>query len=309
MDTSISIGIVGTGAVGGFFGSKFALAGYHVVFLSRGETLKSFKTNGMRFESLGKQSVIKDAIFTDNAEDLKICKYVFFTVKSYDSSSAIDQIKTHIAHDTTIITPQNGINNDVLLSEALGKQQVLPALAKIGVSTPKPGFVKHTGLGILVAGEYDGKSSARLSELAMLCKNAGIEFIPTNKIQVERWKKYIWNCTFNIIASITRLRLDQILKDSSLKSLCEETIKEMLLIADKEGVHFDDEPDPVQARIGFAEKLGTFKPSTLEDLEKGKRIELDAFTGYILTLAHKHNIAVPINEALYALLHGITVTK
>jgi 2-dehydropantoate 2-reductase len=306
---NVSIGIVGVGAVGGFFGAKFALAGYHVVFLSRGKTLKFVKTNGLRFDSIGKQNVIKDAVFTDNPEDLKMCKYIFFTVKSYDSLSAISQIKTHISPDATIITPQNGINNDVFLSDAFGKQRVLPALLKIGVSTPELGFVKHTGLGILVVGEYDGKSSLRLNELLTICNKAGIECIVTDKIQVERWKKYIWNCTFNIIASITRLRLDQILNDASLKFLCESTIKELLMIADKEHIHFDDEKDPIQARITFAEKLGTFKPSTLEDLEKGKKIELDAFTGYVLSLAHKYTVSAPINEALYALLHGIVELK
>lgn len=298
----MKIGIVGTGAVGGFFGTKLKLAGFDVVFLSRGKNLEVMKKEGLTLDTLGKIYTIKNAVFTEKIEDLNNCDYILFTVKSYDTKTTAEQIKKIVVNNTFIITPQNGINNDIIIGEILGKEKVIPAMAQVGVSTPRPGYIKHVSLGKLTFGEYDGKYSERIKEFESILKKAGIETVVADNIQLARWKKYIWNCTFNIIAAITGLSLDKILIDPYLKELCKNTILEIKTVAEKEGIVFDEE-DVVEARIKMAEVMGNFKPSTLEDLEKGKRIELDAFTGTVIELAKKHNLEVPINSTLYAILH------
>lgn len=300
----MKIGIVGTGAVGGFFGAKLKLAGFDVIFLSRGKSLEVLKKDGLTFDTLGKIFKIDDTLFTDNPEELGELDYILFTVKSYDTKSAAEQIKKIITDKTTVITPQNGINNDVIIGDIIGKDKLIPAMAQVGVSTPKPGYVKHVSLGKLTLGEYSGEYTERVKGFETMLKKAGIEVIVSNNIQLARWKKYIWNCTFNIIAAITGLSLDKLLADSYLRELCRKTILEIKEVAESEGIIFD-EKDVVEARIKMAEVMGSFKPSTLEDLEKGKRIELDAFTGTVIELAKKHNLSVPINKTLYALLHGI----
>ena len=298
------IGIIGTGAVGGYFGAKLQLAGNTVIFLSRGETLKTLKSNGLTFETKEKTSNIKDAIFTDDPTELRTCKCILFTVKSYDTKSAINQIKDYINDETLVISFQNGIDNDIKLLEALGNHRVIPGLVRGGYSSPKAGYIKNLGFATLVVGEYDGTKSARLKEFVDIFIKAGIEIILSNNIQTERWKKYTWNCTFNIISSITRLRVDQMLNNSKVRDLCIRTMKEIILVANKEGVILSED-DTIRESIALAEKLGTFKTSTLQDIENGKQIELEAFTGYILKLAHKHNLKVPINEILYDLLFRI----
>lgn len=299
------IGIIGAGAVGGFLGAKLILASNNVIFLSRGETIKALKSNSLILESKGKTYTIKDALYTDDASQLKNCKYILFTVKSYDTKSTINQVKNYIDDNALVITPQNGINNDLQLSEVLGRKRVIAGLIKGGFSSPQAGYIKNFGYAILVVGKYDGNVSPRLKEFINICNEAGIEIILSKNIQTERWKKYIWNCTFNIISSITRLRVDQMLNNSKIRNLCINTMKEIILVANKEGIILK-ENDIIQEAIILAKKLGAFKTSTLQDIENGKKIELEAFTGYILKLAHKHNLKVPINELLYVLLYGIT---
>lgn len=299
----MKIGIIGAGAVGGFFGAKLKLAGYDVVFLSRGNNLDVMKKEGLTLETMGKIFNIKNAVFTDKLEELNNCDYVLFTVKSYDTKTTAEQIKNIVTEKTTIVTPQNGINNDIIIGDILGKEKVIPAMAQIGVSTPKLGFIKHVSLGKLILGEYDGKYSNRIKEFESILKKAEIETVITDNIQLARWKKYIWNCTFNIIAAITGLSLDQILFDPYLKELCKNTILEIKTVAESEGIVLDEE-DVVVSRIKMAEAMGTFKPSTLEDLEKGKKIELDTFTGTVIELAKKHKVSVPINNTLYAILQS-----
>lgn len=302
------IGIIGTGAVGGFFGGKLALAGFEVVFFARGKTLETLKTKGLTLETKEKTSLINNAIFSDDPSKLKTCKYILFIVKSYDTKTTIDKIKNYIAKDAIVITPQNGINNDLILSKVLNKKQIIPALTKGGFSSPKPGHFINLGFAVLEVGEYDGKISSRLTEFANICNKAGIKTIVSKQIQTERWKKYIVNCTFNIISAIIRLKTDQILNNSKTRELCVETMKELIIIANKEGIALD-EKSAIDESIRLVEKLGSFKTSTLQDIEKSKPIELEAFTGYVLELAKKNNLKVPINELLYTLLYGITESK
>lgn len=304
----MKIGIVGTGSVGGYFGGKLAFAGYDVVFLSRGRTLEILKTHGLTLETKEKTSIIKDAIFTDDPSELKTCKYILFTVKSYDTQSTISKIKNYISDDAIIITQQNGINNDLILSKVLGKKRVIPALTKGGYSSPNPGHFKNLGFASIEVGEYNGKISSRLKDFADIFKKTGIKVVISKEIQTERWKKYIVNCTFNIISAITKLRVDQILNNPEIHNLCIQTMKELIIISKKEGILLN-EKETINGSIMLAKKLGPFKTSTLQDIEKGKPIELEAFTGYVLKLAHKHKIKVPINELLYTLLCGFVESK
>lgn len=299
----MKISIIGTGAVGGFFGAKLALAEFDISFFARGKNLEEMRKNGLKFETRGKIYNIKDAIFTDNPKELGKPDYILFTVKSYDTKKTAKQIKEIVGENTNVITPQNGINNDIILSEILGKDRIIPGMAKIGVNMPRPGWVKHTSLGILIIGEYDGSYSDRIKDFESIAKKAGIEFIASKNIQSDRWKKYIWNCTFNIICAITQLAVDQVLQDEFLYKLCIDTMNEILQVAEKENINLDEE-EAIKITIDLAKKLGHFKPSTLEDLERGKPIELEAFTGTVISFGEKHHVPTPINNTLYALLRS-----
>ncbi len=295
------IGVVGTGAVGGFFGSKLSLSGLNVIFLSRAKNLDKMQKDGLILDSMGEVSVVKNAVFTDDASKLSDCDLILFTVKSYDTLEAISQVKNYIKHDAVILTPQNSIINDELLSKEFGKKRVIPGFAKVGVSMPDLAYVKHTSLGIINFGEYDGKITNRIKALKNTFEEANVEVVIHENIQVSRWKKFIWNSTFNIIAAVTEKPLDEILNHEPSYDLCVKTIKEIEQVAIAEGIDFGDE-NVVEARMELSKKLGHFKPSTLDDVEKGKPIELDAFTGTVINLARKHNLEVPINEVLYSLL-------
>ncbi len=299
----MKIGIVGTGAVGGFIGAKLALDNHEVVFLSRGRILKEMQKKGLKFDSQGKIELIRDAIFTEDAKELESCELIFFTVKSYDTESAALQIKDYVSKDTVIITPQNGIHNDVILGEIFNKKKIIPGMAKVGVSMPEPGCVDHSKLGVLTLGEYSGKITERIREIKKIIVSSGIKCIISKNIQEDRWGKYIWNCTFNIIAAITELNLSQILDDVFLRKLAISTMKEIISVAKAKSIKLNEKM-VISKNLDLAENLGEFEPSTLEDVRKGKPIELDAFTGRVIKYAEKLEIKVSINETLYALLHG-----
>lgn len=263
------------------------------------------KQQGLTVDSLGDVQVLEKAVFTDDASDLKDCDLILFTVKSYDTQSAINQIKPHLNQETVILTPQNSIVNDRVLAQEFGQERVIPGFAKIGVGMPQPAYVRHTGLGIINFGEYDSASSDRVKKIKSLFNQAGVQANIVENIQTARWQKYIWNCTFNIIAAIIEQPLDIILDQPETYDLCIRTIKEIEQVAIKEGINFE-EVDVVAEALALAKKLGHFKPSTLEDVEKDKPIELDAFTGTVIKLAKKHDLEVPVNQTLYALLAGKT---
>lgn len=297
----MKISIIGAGGVGGFFGAKFALSGQDVVFICRGKNLEVCRKNGLTLESEGSKFIIKDAIFSDDYKEIEGSDYIIVTVKSYDTDIIAEQIKPYINPNTLIITIQNGIDNDLKLASALNSKNVLPGFARVAASTPEPGVVQHTSMGIIVLGEYNGEISERLKTFSTYCEKAGIQCDISKDILKERWNKYIWNCTYNIISAIYRKDLREILADKELNDLSINTMKELYAIAKLEGHDFNLD-EAIKSKLEYTYNLGPFKTSTLQDVEKGKPLEIEAFTGYILKLAKKHNIKLPINEALYKLV-------
>ena len=280
----MKISIIGTGGVGGYFGSKFYLVGSNVVFICRGKNLEVYKQKGLSLESNNNRYLIKDAVFTDNYEKITDSDYIIITVKSYDTDTVAQQIKSYVSPNTLIITVQNGINNDLKLASVLGSKNIIPGMAKIAVSTPEPGVIKHTSMGVIVIGEYNGEISQRLKTFSSYCEKAGIGCTISQNILKERWDKFIWNCTYNIISAIYRLNLREILADEKLKELSIDTMKELYHLAKKEGYDFNID-ESIKSKLEYTYNLGPFKTSTLQDVEKGKPLELEAFTGYILKLA------------------------
>ncbi len=191
----------------------------------------------------------------------------------------------------------------MILQGIFGKDKIIPGMAKIGTAMPEPGLVKHTRLGILTLGEYSGEESPRLLQIQQILTEAGIECLLPSEIQKKRWTKYTWNCTFNIVAAITELNLAQILANPDLVKVCEEVIKEIFAVAQAKGVDLNLD-EVLEASFVLAKKLGEFKPSTLEDVEKGKPIELDAFTGQVIKYGQECELETPRNEVLYGLLAG-----
>ena len=288
---------MGAGAVGGAFGSKLVKEKNNTVFfIARGPHLETIKRNGLSVQTRKEKFTLK-VNFSDNPGDFNSKPdLILLTLKSFDTEIAIEQLKSVVFKKTQILSLQNGIENYPKLVNAFGEKRVVRGFCGINAEVLKSGVIQ-CGPGEIFIGENKGKMSVRIQWLQSLFEESNIRCNVSEDIHQDVWRKFAWNCIFNIVTATTQLKLSKIFDDPEKIQLCKNLFKEIrqvaksqdvLLGADKEKLIFD-----------IAKDAGDIKPSTLQDRLKGKRMEYDAFTGALIRLADKHKIHIPLNRSLY----------
>ncbi len=155
------IAVMGTGAVGGYFGAKLAAAGHEVAFIARGRHLQALRASGLRVTSANDDLQIDIAKFTDDIATIGKVDLILFCVKSYDSETAAEQIRPLVSDRTHILSLQNGIDNPEKLARVFHPEQVFPAVVYVGAQLTSPGVITHANVGpSIIFGQSDGGASA-----------------------------------------------------------------------------------------------------------------------------------------------------
>ena len=288
---------MGAGAVGGTFGALLAKVKTNTVFfIARGQHLEAVKRNGLSVQSRKENFTIKVNV-SDNPNDFESKPdLILLTVKSFDTDSAIEQLKPIVFRKTQILSLQNGIENYPKLVNAFGEKRVVRGFCGMNAEVLQPGVIQG-GQGYIFIGENIGEISARIQWLKSLFETSKIQCTVSQDIHQDVWRKFAWNCIFNIVSATTQLTVGEIVDDPEKIQLCKELFKEISQVAKSQDVMLG--PDKEKLIFDIAGDSGHIKPSTLQDRLKGKRMEYDAFTGALIRLADKHKIHIPINRALY----------
>lgn len=292
--------VMGAGAVGGYFGGRLAEKNTAVVTLiARGDHLKAIRKEGLIIQSDGGQTTIRTDAFEDPAHAARP-DLILFTVKSYDTDAAIEQVAPMVTENTQILTLQNGIENYPKLVQAFGEERVIQGFCKIGAGILKPGTIVHKAFGEVTAGEQDGKVTPRTDALKRLFESADIPINISKDIQRDVWLKFSWNTLLNMVTAAGNVTVEKIFEQRESEELCYRLFEEVRDVASSEGVILSAEDG--KKIIESAKSLTGFETSTYQDRQKGKKMEYEAFTGAIVRLAKEHGLQVPYNEALYAIL-------
>jgi len=288
---------MGAGAVGGTFGALLAKVKTNTVFfIARGQHLEAVKRNGLSVQSRKENFTIKVHV-SDNPGDFKSKPdLILLTVKSFDTESAIEQLKPVVFRKTQILSLQNGIENYPKLVNAFGEERVVRGFCGMNAEVLQPGVIQG-GPGYIFVGENIGEVSARIQWLKSLFETSNIQCTVSQDIRQDVWRKFTWNCIFNIVSATTQLTVGKIVDDPEKIQLCKELFKEISQVAKSQDVMLG--ADKEKLIFDIAGDSGDIKPSTLQDRLKGKRMEYDAFTGALIRLADKHKIHIPINRSLY----------
>lgn len=292
--------IMGSGAVGGFYGAHFArMDGLEVTFAARGAHLVALQRRGLRITGktvmhLHPVHAVEDPSALEQPPDL-----VIVAVKSYDTPEAIRLIRPVVARHTQILTIQNGLENYELLTEAFGSSNVIRGFCKIGAELTAPGVIDYRGFSSVVFGEEDGSSSNRVLQLQKIMEHAGITVQVSRDIRRDAWMKFLWNGIFNMMTGLTGSTTDLIFEDEDAYAIAWQLFYEMRAVASAQGVRITEKDGA--AVIEETRTFGAFKTSTWQDRQKGKPLEYDAFCGYIVRKGAAFKLAVPVNQTLFAL--------
>ena len=293
------VAVVGAGAVGGYFGGLLARAGAPVVMIGRPAFVEAVNQNGLFLDTLEFQEKARVEASTEMAA-VKGAEVVLFCVKTTDNASTACAIAGLLAKDALVVSMQNGVDN-VEQIRAAARIEALPSVVYVAASVPKPGTVRHVGRGDLVV----GPKNAKTERIAALFSRANIPCRISENIEGELWTKLVWNCALNAVSALGRAKYGQIAGSTDAWEVVERAVYEVLAVARAANIQPPGLEDPKAALAGalkIATQMAEALSSTAQDLNRGKRTEIDSLNGYVSRRGAELGVATPVNQALYALV-------
>jgi 2-dehydropantoate 2-reductase len=299
----MKIAVMGAGALGCYFGGRLAAAGADVTFIGRGAHLDALRAGGLKIESpLGDLHLPKVNASSDPAEVGPV-DLVLFLVKLYDTEQAAEAIAPLLGPDTAVMTFQNGVNSRARIGRIVGEDRVIPGIAVIPADVRAPGIVRHSGpFARLVFGEPDGHESARCKAFLAALHNAGVDAEIAANIEVRVWEKFIMLSTLSAITTLTRLNIGPILADQACAALVRSAVIETTAVGRKVCPALPE--DAADKALAMLKGMpGHMHASMLDDLNRGKRLELNDLSGEVVRLGRELGIATPAHELAWRALH------
>ena len=314
----MKIAVFGAGAIGGYLAVKLHQAGADVSVIARGPHLAAIRENGLTLHSEGKTTTA-NLPCTDKPETAGLQDYVFVTLKATGLAPAAAGIASLMGPDTALVTAINGIpywyfygidspwrdrpiesvDPGGKLWEILPPRQAIGCIVYPAAEVVRPGYIEHTYGNRFTLGEPDGSKSARVEALSQMLVQAGLKAPVRKNIRDEIWVKLWGNLAFNPMSALTASTLDRLAFTPDLRATARAMMEEAAQVAEALGVRF---PIDVEKRIDGAGEVGAHKTSMLQDLERGRPIEIDALLGAVVELADLTGHKTPLLRAILALV-------
>lgn len=296
--------VVGSGAVGGYYGAKLARAGQRVSFVARGAHLHAIRDHGLQVRSpLGDFTVHAEA--DDDARRIGRVDVVLYAVKAYDNETALPLLDHLVGERTAVLTLQNGVDSPDEIAARTGREKVIAGPTYIGTALTAPGVIEQTGTARrIVFGEIFGRPP-RLSDRVLAIRDvmaeADIQAEAVADARGAMWEKFSYLAPFAGFSGASRLPLGPIWADPFTRAQFQAAVDEVIAVARAEGV---DMPDDMERRVkAYADSLpGSIRASLLIDLSAGRRIEVEALQGSVVRRGARAGVPTPIMSTLYAVL-------
>ena len=299
---SPTFAIMGSGGMGGYIGAKLSQAGYRVSFIARGAHLEAMQNNGLKIEGPDETFVIDPIQATSDPRDIGPVDFVIFCVKLWDTEAAGEQCRDLIGPDTAVLSMQNGVDAEPILSGILGSQHVMGATSEIGANIIEPGFVRRfTPFAIIRFGEFDQIRSARSIQFSEAITAAGLGAEHVDSISLTIWDKFLWLVGASALNCVTRQPFGPVREDPDTRALLRQIMEEVMSVANAKGIPLTNEN--IETRLDYIDSLpGQAKVSMALDLERGNRLELPWLSGTVIRMGKELSIPTPVNSVIYAAL-------
>jgi len=292
--------VIGTGAIGSFYGALLAKTGHSVSVVARSD-YEAVKTKGIRIRSeiLGDYTFRPAAVVRSAAELEAKPDCALLCIKVVEGADRVGLLRDAVGPGTSIVLISNGIDIEPEIAAAYPDNEVISGLAFIGVTRTAPGEIWHQAYGRLMLGNYPGGASERVKALATAFELAGIDGIATENITTARWQKCVWNAAFNPLSVLSGgLDTQDIL--STQEGFVRAIMQEIRAVAAANGHPLPE--DIVEKNVASTYKMPPYKTSMLVDFEAGQPMETEAILGNAVRAGRRRGIAIPHLESVYALM-------
>jgi 2-dehydropantoate 2-reductase len=297
--------ILGSGAVGGYYGARLAQAGNDVTFIARGPHLAAIRERGLEIRSPVLGDFVVHAPAEADTARVGPVDVVVVAVKAYDNATALPLVGPMLGPDTAILTLQNGVDSVSELAALYGEDPVIGGTTYVATALAGPGVIEQTGTHRrVVFGEVFGelpRRSDRVRRIHDALAGADVQSEPVEDGRTPVWEKFIFLAALAGFTGAARLPIGPVWADPEIRAHVLDGCREVERLARAEGVPVA--ADVIDRICEYIGKIpGTMRSSLLIDLSQGKRIEVEALLGSVVRRAAKAGIDVPIAKTLYAVL-------
>lgn len=304
----VHIVVVGSGAMGGLFGARLAAAGHDVLLYDTWqEHVDAIEERGLFIEGPDGTPIRYQVQATGNPPStLRGAELILVHVKSYDTYNALAPLEPRINPESLILSLQNGLGNLEQMQKALpNHQRFLLGTTAHGAGVTAPGRIRHAGPGPTVIGDpvQDRTPRLNLKPVRAAFQDAGFTTHIRDSILEAVWLKLAANVSINPLTALTGVRNGQLLDDPDLLELADAAVAETIAVMQATGI---DAPkrDFTQFAREVMRDTGTAHSSMLQDIQNGKRTEIDAINGAVARLGRNLGVPTPVNRWLTALVRN-----
>ena len=300
------IAVVGSGAVGSYYGGMLAHGGNDVRFLMRAD-LEAVRRDGLTIHTKGETVRIPKVQAFSTTEEIGPVDVVLVAVKTTANADLERLLPPLIGPQTTLFTLQNGLGNEEFLAARWGTDRVAGALCFVCINRTAPGVIHHLDHGTISIGEFARPVSERVSALAAAFNAVGVVATAVDNLAGERWRKLLWNIPFNGLSIASRANVAEVLADDGLRTLARSLMDEGLDAARRLGHDIPDEFADWQ--ISRSHSMGAYKSSSMIDFEAGRPVEVEAIWGEPLRQGLAVGAAMPKTQALYETVSRLSASR
>jgi 2-dehydropantoate 2-reductase len=259
------------------------------------------RRHGLRLESPKGNLHLQPVNVTDDATTIGAVDLVLLTVKMYDLETAARSLTPLVDRHTAVVTLQNGVEAVDIVSRVIGREHVVGGVAYVAAVIADAGLIRHTSLDALIFGELDGRVSERLTRFAAACTRAGFSARVSEQIEIDLWSKFSRLSVFSGMTAVTRSPIGVLRGDPDLLALLQAACEETITVGRARGV-----PLPPVLMDEILQMVHSLPPhakaSMLEDLERGRRLELPWLSGAVVRLGNEAGVPTPIHRFIATVL-------
>lgn len=306
---------MGAGATGGFLGACLARAGFAVTLVARGPHLAAMRERGLRVLEPDGTSFTTHPACTDRLDDIGSADTVFVTLKAHSLPGIASALASAAGTDSVFVFAQNGVpwwfflgsdegvrlesvDPGGVMASSFPAERVLGCVVYPATTLVEPGVVQHVEGNRFSLAELDGERTERVRALSAALIKAGLKAPVQTRIRQEIWLKLIGNATLNPVSALTRATLGELMGDDDSRDL----IRGLMLEVEAVGRAYGIEPDiSVDRRLQGAARVGEHRTSMLQDVDAGRRLEVEALVGSVIEMGHGKGVPTPSLEIVYRL--------
>ena len=307
MKTTQNIAVIGTGAVGGYYGSKLQQSVFDLHFLLHND-YAHVRDHGLIIESPTGNFRLPEVNAYNTPDKMPRCDIVIVALKTTENHLLPSILPKVVKENGFILTLQNGLGAEQQAAASVGANRILGGLCFLCSNKISAGYIRHLDYGLITLGEHradglPGGITPRLEQLGIDLKSAEIPIQLIEDLALARWKKLVWNIPFNGLSVLRNTLTNQLLSDPNTRHLCETLMNEVANASAACARPID--PNFVKKMIADTERMKPYATSMKIDFDQGRPMEIESIYAQPLRQAHAAGIAMPETEKLYHQLQTI----